>query len=78
MSNFKIVCRASSAHQSFTAVAHVTQRWLVNHRGEFQECTQECVETTHSPDQDDLYTCAVCGSECTVQTGINPEGEAKC
>lgn len=49
--------------QVFSVTAHVTQDWEVDQDGDFLRCTNECVETTHRPDDDDIWTCAKCGHE---------------
>ena len=43
--------------------AHVTQDWEVDGDGNFQACTNNCVETTHAPDDEDIWTCAGCGHD---------------
>ena len=43
--------------------AHVTQDWLVDGNGMFLKCTNECVEVTHQPDDDDIWACTKCGFE---------------
>lgn len=48
---------------SFYANAHIVQGWLVDENGEWTATTEECVETIHEPDNDDLWTCASCGFE---------------
>jgi len=45
----------------FSAIAHVTQEWELNENGEFSECLQEHIDTTHTPDDDDIWTCLECG-----------------
>lgn len=47
--------------KEFLATAHVTQDWGLDESGAFQECLNECVEVTHSPDMDDIWTCKRCG-----------------
>lgn len=45
----------------FSAIAHVTQEWELNESGEFSECIQEHIDTTHAPDDGDIWTCMECG-----------------
>ena len=47
----------------FYATAHVTQDWVVDGYGEFQETVNECGEVTHYPDNEDLWECKTCGLE---------------
>ena len=46
--------------QRFLVTAHVTQDWIVDGNGEFVECTDDCVEVTHKPDDEDIWQCADC------------------
>ena len=48
-------------HDRFHVTAHVAQDWLVDEYGEFQECTDECSQVVHKPDDEDVWTCAGCG-----------------
>lgn len=50
----------------FHATAHVTQDWEVDEWGTHSKTLNECVEVTHSPDDDDVWTCAVCGEEAVI------------
>lgn len=50
-------------HSNFNVTAHVTQGWLVDEDGDFIECTTECEEVTHKPNDDDSWTCAKCGHD---------------
>lgn len=45
----------------FYVTAHVTQDWIVDENENFVECTNECGEVVHRPDNDDLWTCTECG-----------------
>ena len=47
--------------KEFYVTAHVTQGWIADENGEWSETTEECVEVTHSPDDDDVWTCTSCG-----------------
>ena len=50
-------------NRKFFVIAHVAQEWEVDEKGNFLECTNECLQVTHSPDDDDLWRCAKCGFE---------------
>lgn len=45
----------------FIVTSHVVQEWKVDGEGNFIECTDDCVEVTHSSDNDDVWSCANCG-----------------
>jgi len=45
----------------FGVTAHVTQDWKVDAQGNFAECTCDCVEVIHQPDNEDLWNCINCG-----------------
>ena len=47
----------------FYVGAHVTQEWKVNEHGDFLECTEDCVQVTHYPNDSDLWQCANCDYE---------------
>lgn len=47
--------------ESFYVSAHIVQGWKVNSHGTFLETIDECSEVTHTPNNDDLWTCANCG-----------------
>lgn len=58
-------------NSEFLITPHVTQTWKVGGNGNYLETTEECVETTYIPDDDDIWTCARegcdwsgVGSEC--------------
>ena len=38
----------------FLVTAHVTQDWEVDENGNFIKCTNECVEVTHEPNEEDM------------------------
>lgn len=50
-------------NRTFHATAHVTQDWELDENGTFVKALNEAVETTHHPDDDDVWTCAACGFE---------------
>ena len=58
----KKTCPICGSHK-FLVTAHVTQDWEVDGDGNFQACTNNCVETTHAPDDEDIWTCAGCGHD---------------
>lgn len=49
--------------KSFLVLAHVTQEWLVDGAGDYLHCTEERVEVTHKPDEQDVWTCFNCCHE---------------
>ena len=59
-------------NKKFFVTAHVTQDWLVDENGNFIEEIDSCIETTHSPDDMDLWQCdncfyEACGCEFNVK-----------
>lgn len=48
-------------NKEFEVTAHVTQEWRVDSEGDFIACVEECVEVTHTPNDEDIWTCAQCG-----------------
>lgn len=59
MANPKYRCPVCGA-ESFEVIAHVTQDWKIDCNGTFLEALNECVEVTHYPDEDDIWTCGNC------------------
>jgi ribosomal protein L37AE/L43A len=46
--------------ERFGATAHVTQDWELDAWGQFSRSLGDCVETTHYPNEDDVWDCAQC------------------
>ena len=46
--------------ESFCVSAHVVQDWIVDSNGTFMQEADSCVEVTHYPDDEDIWTCAKC------------------
>ena len=59
---FKHICPRCGG-TTFETVAHVAQSWKVDEYGTFLSALSECDEVTHAPDNDNTWTCSVCGSE---------------
>ena len=53
----------NGCNAGFITTAHVTQEWKVDAKGNFIEAVNECVEVTHNPDFDNIWSCARCGAE---------------
>lgn len=47
-------------NDTFYVTAHVTQGWIVDEKGNFLECIDECEEVTHRPDDEDIWKCSRC------------------
>lgn len=65
----KATCPNNKNHKRFITVAHVSQDWVVDERGNFIEVfdENECLETVAEPDPDNTWTCKECGAEATVE-----------
>lgn len=61
----KATCSNNPEHQIFITTAHVMQDWKVDEHGNFLEEVGN-LETTHEPDPDNCWTCAVCGADAKV------------
>ena len=61
--NQKAVCPNNPNHKRFGVTAHVTQDWIVNEDGDFEECVLACVDVTHEPNSEDVWECIECGTE---------------
>lgn len=62
----KAICPKDANHKEFITVAHVTQDWKVDERGEYLEVI-ETLETTHGPNTGNTWTCNICGEEAIVE-----------
>lgn len=49
--------------KEFLISAHVVQEWMVDGNGEFISCTEDCLDVTHKPSNDECWECAHCGYE---------------
>ena len=47
--------------KKFYTTAHVTQGWLVDTYGDYLKTTEECIEVTHEPKDEDMWQCIDCG-----------------
>jgi hypothetical protein len=61
----KAVCPSNPEHKKFITVAHVSEDWCVNERGDFIE-SRGILETVARPNVDNTWTCDICGAEATV------------
>lgn len=69
----------------FCATAHVTQDWQLDESGRYEKTINDFVETTHYPDEDDIWDCDRCdfsapGSEFRVHetnSAIDKEQELR-
>lgn len=63
----KAICPNNIEHKQFVTTAHVCQDWVVDENGNFLEEENSCVEVTHGPDADNIWTCKICGAEAVVE-----------
>lgn len=48
-------------NDTFEVTGHITQDWLVDSKGDFISVTTDCIDVTHRPDDDDIWSCFKCG-----------------
>jgi len=61
-------CPKNSEHKRFVTVAHVTEDWLVDERGDFVEVAPGSEsQVVHEPHPDNIWTYAVCGAQARVE-----------
>jgi len=65
MSIVKIHVCPNDCAGSFLTSAHVVQTWKVDAEGNFVEKVSTD-ETTHGPDNDNIWTCSICGEEALI------------
>lgn len=63
----KAVCPKNKTHKEFITVAHVTQDWKVDERGNWLETIHQGIETTHGPNPGNTWTCVECGEEAIIE-----------
>ena len=49
--------------KKFYVTAHVTQEWIVDTNGDYLKTSEECIEVTHFPKNDDMWKCCECGRD---------------
>lgn len=63
----------------FITVAHVTQDWIVDPEGNYEECEDQCVETVHGPDDGNTWCCNECGAEAEIVADLTrPSAAEQC
>lgn len=62
----KATCPKDKNHKQFYTTAHVVQEWKVNENGDFLEVATDCLEISSFPSKDNIWRCAICGSEAKV------------
>ena len=63
----KMVC-PNGCGAGFATTGHVMQEWIVDAYGNFQEVLNDCLQTTHDADFDNIWTCMKCGAEGVIKT----------
>lgn len=63
-------------NNTFLVTAHVAQDWRVDTDGAFLSVVNSCSQTTHQPNDDDLWTCERCGYEA-AGSEFNPKNTDK-
>jgi hypothetical protein len=58
-------CPNNPKHTRFVTVAHEMHDWVVDEHGNFIEDLR-CVDTSHGPDPDNIWTCQECGAQAVV------------
>ena len=67
-----MICPKSRGHRRFIVTAHVTEDWIVDGDGSFVELsTKSDCEVVREPSEEDVWTCATCGSEAVRRTELN-------
>lgn len=66
----KATCPKNPDHKKFVTTAHVMQDWVVDENGEFLEEMNPCVEVTHFPSHENVWTC--CADGCGALAVVKP------
>jgi len=59
-------CPKDKLHRRFITTAHVTQEWIVNEHGDWEETIAECIDIVAGPTKGNIWECEICGSEADV------------
>lgn len=62
----KAICPINAEHNEFVTTAHVMQEWVVDESGDFIKVLKD-LETTHSPNPGNCWTCNICGADAIVE-----------
>jgi len=60
---YKLCPNDPKNHKQFITVAHISQDWVVDPKGEFLEVEKEYLDTVASPNYSNTWTCKECGVE---------------
>ncbi len=61
------ICPQNREHKQFATTAHVVQEWKVDAHGNFLECLESAMETSHGPDPGNIWTCTTCLTQAIVR-----------
>jgi len=64
----KATCPNNPEHKRFVTVAHVTQDWVVDEKGNHIDTFDNCKEVTAKPDPGNTWECYECGEEAIVKS----------
>ncbi len=64
----KAVCPKDPTHKQFVTVAYISQDWLVDEKGNFEEVFGYESQTLHGPNFDNIWTCSICGEVAEIKT----------
>lgn len=62
----KASCPKNPDHKRFVTVAHITQDWVVNEHGEFEDVHGSDGEVVADPNPDNTWNCHECGALAEV------------
>ena len=66
----KATCPNSPDHKYFVTVAYVSEDWIVDEHGNFQDVEtgpdKDPSQVLHKPDPGNVWTCRECGAEAKV------------
>ena len=51
---------------NFITTAHVMQDWEVNSYGDYVKTINDCLQVTHKPDDDNIWSCSKCSAEAVI------------
>jgi len=72
----KMIC-SNGCSANFNATAHVVQEWQVDASGNYVNVLRECIEVTHKPNPENIWSCLKCGGEGRWDDDVNEPAPEK-
>lgn len=61
----KRICPNNENHKKFSVICHVTEEWIVDESGNYEELLEGCIDIIHGPSES-TWNCIECGAEAKI------------